>query len=126
MSEYELLDLVAAAIDGMYDSTTMFLSLASGYLLVAYLAGAKLTSAQSSIVSALFIVGALLQCWGLLTYETAVEEYLIAKADVAPLTSYQQSVLEGNAGTLIASAMAAGTIAALYFMWSVRHPKSEG
>lgn len=125
MSEYELLDLVSAAIDSMYDSTTMFLSLASGYLLVAYLAGAKLTRVQASIVSALFLVGAMLQCWGLITYESAIEEYLIAKAEISPLTGYQQSILDGNAGTLIASAMALGTIAALYFMWTVRHSKAE-
>jgi hypothetical protein len=123
MSEYELLDLVAAAIDSMYDSTTMFLSLASGYLLVAYLAGAKLTRVQAAIVSALFIVGAALQCWGLLSYETAIEEYLIAKAAISPLTDYQQLIFDGNAGTLIASAMAIGAIAALYFMWSVRREK---
>lgn len=125
MTEYELLDLVAGAIDGMYDSITLFLSIVSGYLLVAYLVGAKLTRIQTIIISTLFAVGAVFQCWGLLTYEIAIEEYLAAKADIAPLTSYQYSVLQGNAGTIIASALVAGTMAALYFMWSIRHPRKD-
>lgn len=125
MTEYELLDLVAGAIDSMYDSTTLFLSLISGYLLVAYLVGAKLTRVQTVIVSTLFTVGAGFQCWGLLTYEAAIEEYLTAKSAIGPLSPYQNSILGGNAGSFIASALAAGTLAALYFMCTVRHPKKE-
>ncbi len=125
MTEYELLDLVAGAMDGMYDSTTLFLSIVSGYLLVAYLVGAKLTRAQVLIISTLFVVGAGLQCWALLTQEVAIEEYLAAKAQLSPLTKFQYSVANGNAGTLIATAMALGTIAALYFMWSVRRSQIE-
>lgn len=125
MTEYELLDLMAGAIDSMYDSTTLFLSIASGYLLVAYLAGAKLTKIQTVIISALFVVGAAFQCWGLITYEIAIEEYLAAKAVISPLTAHQLSIANGNAGTIIASALVAGTLAALYFMWSIRNPKAK-
>ena len=125
MTEYELLDLVSGAMDGMYDSTTLFLSIVSGYLLVAYLVGAKLTRAQVVIISTLFVVGASLQCWALLTQEIAMEEYLAAKAQLSPLTKFQHSVANGKAGTVIASAVVLGTIAALYFMWSVRHPRQS-
>ena len=94
MTEYELLDLVAGANDSMYDSTTLFLSLVSGYLLVAYLVGAKLTKTQATIISTLFVVGAVFQCWGLLAYEKAIEEYLADKSELSTLTEYQLSIAE--------------------------------
>jgi small-conductance mechanosensitive channel len=112
-------------MDSMYDSTALFLSIVSGFLLVAYLAGAKLTQAQAVIISTLFVVGAGLQCWALVSHELAIEEYLAAKAEISPLTAHQLSIAQGNAGTIIAIAVVAGIVAALYFMWSVRHPKTE-
>lgn len=39
MTEYELLDLVTSTIDGMGTYFTIYLSIVSGYLVVAYLAG---------------------------------------------------------------------------------------
>lgn len=122
MTEYELLDLVAGSIDSMYDSVALYLSIASGYLLVAYLAGAKLTRMQTIIISVLFVAGAGLQCWGLVTYQLANEEYLAAKALISPLTEYQQGIAENGGGRIIAGVMIAGIIASIYFMWSVRHP----
>ena len=79
MTEYELLDLIAGSINSMYDSVVLYLSIISGYLLVAYLVGAKLTQQQTLIISVLFVAGAAMQCWGLVTYQLANEEYLAAK-----------------------------------------------
>jgi len=125
MTEYELLDLLAGSIDSMYDSVALYLSIVSGYLLVAYLAGNKLTWVQTVIISVLFVAGAGLQGWGLLTYQLANEEYMAAKAMISPLTEYQQGIANSGGGKIIASVMATGVVAALYFMWSVRHPKAE-
>ena len=125
MTEYELLDLLAGSIDSMYDSVALYLSIVSGYLLVAYLAGTKLTWVQTGIISVLFVAGAGLQGWGLLSYQLANEEYMTAKAMISPLTEYQQGIANSGGGKIIASVMATGVVAALYFMWSVRHPRTE-
>jgi len=125
MTEYELLDLTTGTIDSMYDSVALYLSIVSGYLLVAYLAGANLTRTQTTIISTLFVFGAGLQIWGLISYQIANEEYLAAKAMISPLTKYQQTLASQNAGFIISSILGAGIIASLYFMWTVRHPKTE-
>ena len=125
MTEFELLELVNGAMDLMYESTTLYLSIVSGYLLVAYLVGSKLTRVQIFIISTLFIVGAGLQIWGLLTQQTAIVEYMAAKAEVSALNTYEQSVFDANAGSLIASAMTLGVFAALYFMGHVRYSKKS-
>jgi len=125
MTEYEILDLVAGSIDSQYDSVALYLSLISGYLIVAYLVGAKLTVAQTIIVSTLFVAASLIQCWGLVTYQLANEEYMAVKAAISPLTEYQRSIADSNGGRFIAGIMALGVFAAIYFMWSVRHPTTE-
>lgn len=125
MTEYELLDLIAGSINSMYDSVVLYLSIISGYLLVAYLVGAKLTQAQTLIISVLFVAGAAMQCWGLVTYQLANEEYLAAKELISPLTEYQRGLATHGGGRIIATVMAAGIFASLFFMWQVRHPKAE-
>ena len=124
MTEYELLELTAGTIDSMSDSFTIFLSIASGYLVVAYLVGAKLTRAQTAIISSLFIVGSCLQSWALVQYQIANQEYLAAKALISPLTEYQMTIASNGGGHIIAALMFCGMLASLYFMWSVRHPAS--
>ena len=125
MTEYELLDLVGVAMSFMYESTTLYLTIVSGYLLVAYLLGAKLSRVQALIVSMLFVVGASLQVWALITQEVAMEGYLAAKAELSPLNAFEQAVATGNAGTIIASIMVLGVIASLYFMWTIRYPRTK-
>jgi len=125
VSEYELLDLLAGSIDSMYDGVALYLTIISGYLLVAYLAGTQLTRVQVIIVSVLFVVGAGLQCWGIFLYQLANEEYVAAKAIISPLTEYQKVIATSGGGIIIGSVMAFGIFASLYFMWSVRHTKEE-
>ena len=125
MTEYELLDLMGSTIDGMGDCFTIYLSIVSGYLVVAYFIGDKLTLTQTAIIGVLFIFGAGLQVWGIHAYQISIQEPLTQKAEIAPLTNYQQAVLNNNGGTIFAILMASGIIASLYFMWSIRNPKSE-
>ena len=123
MTEYELLDLMGNTIDSMGSCFTIYLSIISGYLVVAYFIGDKLTLPQTVIIGILFIFGAGLQVCGIHAYQIAVQEFLTQKAEIAPLTDYQSAVLNNNGGTIFAVLMACGIIASLYFMWSIRHPK---
>lgn len=125
MNEYELLDLMTSTIDSMGSCFTIYLSIVSGYLIVAYLVGEKLTLAQTLIIGVLFVFGAGLQVWGIQAYAMAIREYLEQKNALSPLTEYQEGILNDNGGTIFATLMGVGIAASLYFMWSVRHPKSE-
>jgi len=125
MTEYELLDLTTSTIASMYDAVALYMTIVSGYLLVAYLAGSNLTRVQTTIISTLFVFGAGLQIWGLISYQIANEEYLAAKAMISPLTPYQQTLASQDAGFIISSILGAGVFASLYFMWSVRRPNID-
>ena len=124
MSEYELLELMNGTIDSMGNCFTIYLSIVSGFLIVAYLVGQKLTLPQTLIIGVLFVFGAGLQVWGIHAYGVAVREYLEQKADLSPLTPYQEGILNDNGGTMFAILMSVGIAASIYFMWSVRHPRT--
>ena len=124
MSEYELLELMNGTIDSMGNCFTIYLSIVSGFLIVAYLVGEKLTLPQTLIIGVLFVFGAGLQVWGIHAYGVAIREYLEQKAVLSPLTEYQEGILNDNGGTIFAILMAVGIVASIYFMWSVRHPKA--
>ncbi len=54
MTEYELLDLLLTAVDGGTAVIGIILTVVSGYLIVAWLIGEKLTTAQVMMVNLLF------------------------------------------------------------------------
>jgi hypothetical protein len=61
MTEYEILDLFRGYVEMEAVSFTIYLTLVSGYLVVGYLAGERLSALQTGIVTALFVTGATLQ-----------------------------------------------------------------
>ena len=97
-------------------SLGLYLTITSGYLLVAYLAGKDLTQLQVFIITVLFAV--------------------VAGLNALAVTSFWESAAywgqtygEGRASTLawkaVAPVLGAGILACLKFMWDVRHPKAE-
>ena len=56
MTESELMELSQLALSNMLGAFTIFISLASGYLLVAYLVGKKLTRSQYWFINTLFLL----------------------------------------------------------------------
>jgi len=125
MTEYEILDLFRGYVEMEAVSFTLFLTLASGYLIVAHLAGARLSRLQTIIVSVLFVAGATLQTWAIQQYQLAIRELLDAKEKISPLTAFQADVASSSATDVFAVLMSLGIIASLWFMWSVRHPKTK-
>ena len=123
MSEYELLDLMSSVEGHMATQFSLYLSVVSAYLIVAYLVGIRLTLVQVFIASALMLFSAGGQTWALYASLGRVTEYLELKSQLSPLTDYEQNFA---ANTYIwVGILAAGVLASLYFMWSVRHPKIE-
>jgi hypothetical protein len=125
MTEYGILDLSRGYVEMEAVSFTIYLTLVSGYLVVGYLAGTRLSALQTGIVSALFVAGTGLQTWGIQQYQVAISELLNAKSEITPLTPFQASVASNGASDMFAALMAAGIVASLFFMWSIRHPKPE-
>jgi len=123
MTEYEILDLMASVEAQMASQFTLYLTVISAYLVVAYFVGNKLTLPQTLIASILFMFGAGGQVWGLHKAGTRVAEYLDKKAQLSPLSPYEQQFSPNVHGWVIV--MVLGVIASLYFMWSVRYPKTE-
>jgi hypothetical protein len=138
MTEYEIADLALSTQEGIREqvsllqaqaslalsSLSVYFSLISGYLLVAYFVGANLTRAQNVILTVLYLLTMILNRVAFLGIQLGGQELYIGLMDLYPDTSVL--VLFTDAGIVITSAVfAASIIATLYFMWRVRHPKAE-
>ena len=124
MTAYELNDLMMSWYGAMGQDSTMYLALVSGYLLVAYSIGGKLTFTQVTIVNIFFAVWAGMHVAALISERNAVMEI---QAKLIRLSAYSfQSPQESRRIILVFAAIqSGGVIAALYFMWNVRHTKTE-
>ena len=134
MTEYEIADLAFSTqelffqqwqlgqgiAERAFDGIQQFGQLLFGYLIVAYFVGAKLTKVQLAILNVLYLI------WQFRVFVTL--RILGANADIllgemreispeltpdAPSMSYFLAV------------HTAMILASLYFMWSIRHPKTE-
>ena len=123
MTEYEILDLLASDSAQMAVQFTIYLTVMSGYLIVAYFAGGKLSTPQVAILTTLFVFATGAEVWGFHLTLNHIGELTEWLSDIRPLTEYEAGIDEN--GYPWAAAMTAGIFAALYFMWSVRHPKTE-
>ncbi len=98
---------------------TLYLSVVSGYLVVSYLVGAKLTKFQSSFVTILFVVFSLhftLSSYG------AFEGAHLVHRQYFPADSLGPSPIM-NRG--LAMFQVAGVLGCLKFMWDVRKGDAE-
>ena len=123
MTAYELSDLIVSVEANMATQFSLYLSVVSAYLVVAYLVGIRLTFAQTVIASSLMVFAAGGQTWALYASLGRVEEFLQFKSELAPLTSYEQNFAVNT--YVWVGILAAGVVASLYFMWGVRHPKNK-
>ena len=134
MTEYEIADLAVStqaifwqqwevgqgAADRVFDFIQSFGNLLFGYLIVAYFVGAQLTRAQSAILTTLYLVWQFricLQLYGIqINGNILVEEMRKISPDVTPPMPSIFPLL---------ALLSCLTLASLYFMWSIRHPKKE-
>ena len=123
MTEYELLDLMASMESHMATQFSLYLTIISSYMVVAYLIGDKLSNTQVVIVSTLMILSAGGQTWALYTTLGRVSEYLDRKVEFSPLTEYEQNFAANTYAWVVI--LVGGLMASLYFMWQIRHSKSD-
>ena len=103
-------------------AVALYLSIVSGYLVVAYIVGNKLTHAQVLIISGLFVF-ATSYCTANLTtwYQRALEFANEAKAiNPKRIVSNNEYVV-----TYTGILFSLGIVASLYFMWDVRLSKTK-
>jgi hypothetical protein len=124
MSELEAYNAMMLANDHAQSTGQVLLTVLTGYLLITYFVGKDLTIFQVSFVNVVFLL-TYISTWATLAnyLEVAIHfrEILVDLGSEIPLSD------DDYIATPLFNLSVAGliTIGALYFMWSVRHPKAE-
>ena len=122
MTEGELIQAAQATWANVITLTTVAITLLSGYIIVAYLAGKELERSQVLIVNSLYLLLFLFVLMGIYSLS-------IRATEMAAL-SVQISEQRNLGPTLwlplgVVAIFAFCLLASLKFMWDVRHPKTE-
>lgn len=122
MTEADLIELLSTLSEGAGDSVTLYLTTVSAYLLVAYFVGADLDRLQTTIISVLFVFFAVSFVFAiqasLVNMVSIGNELRVFRPDwvVFASTPFNLACLVVDTG---------GVLVSLYFMWHIRHPKTE-
>jgi hypothetical protein len=121
MTAYEYMDLAYSAFSAAATIVSLLIAVLSGYLVVAYVIGSNLTRVQVTVLNAAYSIWSIyLMLNGTINLSRA-RSYLISAAELdqqlSPPVPY---IVHGyvSIGLLL-------WLTSLWFMWSVRHPKSE-
>ena len=121
MTEAEAMDLVAAFNANASTNFTIFISFTFGFLATAFFVGAKLSRIQALVASVMYTVSAgsaALSCIGWLQAFDSMMKSQTTLLGAIPLFNSQFWV--GGMAVLFVTGMSVS----VYFMWSIRHPKS--
>ena len=97
---------------------TVYISILSGYLIVFYVAGARLSARQSIFITLLFVVLSAVTVWGAYEYWSAAME-----AARAVEKEFLFTRLNINPAVFLVPLMVAGIFGCLSFAWEARKPK---
>jgi len=120
MTAYELYDLILSQQAGIATVLGLYVSLLSAYLIVAFLAGERLTRSQTTMISIMFatIVSILvLQITGRAREISRMGAELESMAEASPAT------FPAFVPYVAFTVLILGVLASLKFMWDIRHPK---
>ena len=118
----ELIESSASYWELTVDILSFYLTVTSGYLIVAYLAGDKLTRSQMIIISTLYVSMAGMSAYGATAWAIRALYFAQQMITFDGAMPYPPSEFIPAALGLF---LAGGIIACLKFMWDARHPKSE-
>lgn len=122
MTEYELVDVTATYSSNFAVIFTVYLTLVSGYLVSAFVAGTKLSSVQVSILNVGFIISAGLLAFSALGAGIIRVHYTIELLELAADAPHRPLLWLFLSLFIL---MVGGVLTSVYFMWNVRHPKSD-
>ena len=123
MTESELIEAITSYFDIALVALTLYVTICSGYLIVAYMVGGNLTNSQALIVSTLYCFVAATTTYAFHTWSVRSFDYLSFQ-ESSGLSSIELGATPSMGSTLTVI-MLAGVLACLKFMWDIRHPKTD-
>ncbi len=125
MTEYEYRDLFFSLVERSETAGLTFLTVVSGYLIVAYLVGADLKRGQAALISALFVGYSTAQILAQMSQIGSLMRFSSATAELFPdaLISTSPALIQLGYAWPFLELLA--MLASLKFMWDIRHPKTE-
>lgn len=125
MTEYEILDIVETVNGNTISATGVYFSVLTAYLLVAYVAGLKLTRYQVAFINTVFLfynVVAASNIAVMTQTRIALTQRLLDMSGQERMVSDEASAALMSVFILMRIMLVLG---AVVFMWQVRHPKTE-
>jgi len=122
MSEAELLEHYWNAQEMGIDSFLAYITILSGYLVVAFIVGERLSKPQTLIVTTGFIIFTCFTTWGAATFFNAAYATVIKLGLTHPEIIPSFGINPAFVGLVC---MVGGQIAGCKFMWDIRHPKTQ-
>ena len=123
MTESELIEAITSYFDIALVALTLYVTICSGYLIVAYMVGGNLTNSQALIVSTLYCFVAGVTAYACRIWSVRSFDYLSFQ-ESSGLSSIELGATPSMGSTLTVI-MLAGVLACLKFMWDIRHPKTD-
>lgn len=124
MTELDAYNALTLANEQVMNIGDTLITLLTGYLLISFFVGEKLTTFQVCFVTAVFLM-TYVSTWATYIDYIGTTNYLReALADLQSELPLAGGTFNSTATFSIIVAFLL-TIGALYFMWSVRHPKTE-
>ncbi len=120
MTEYEMADLLTSTTLAAVETFSTYISLTVAYLVATYLVGQKLTTAQMTTVSILYVVAASIVVWAFYSYISRAVPIADALEVMHPSVNYGAQPMTRDIFSIV---LVLGIPASLSFMWSIRHPK---
>jgi hypothetical protein len=122
MTETELVEAANSSWSLVVSALGAYMTITSAYLIAAFLAGAKLTTPQVGIISALFITMASTLMIGLYGWTVRGSYYT---SELAALNSDAAAHGFSVIPIVLTSICSMGVLASFKFMWDIRHPKKQ-
>jgi hypothetical protein len=123
MTEYEILELTYSIIDSMATVFAVYLTILTGYLVVAYLIGTQLVTHQVFVINSLFIAITGVQTYSVYQYALETEALLKMKEQLSTLTPFQQAMAQPIGSYRTVVLMLFGVLASLYFFMNIRRAR---
>ncbi len=120
MSEAEILENANLHAQNAISCFAIYVSFTFAYLTAAYMAGAKLSVPQFIIATGLYLVSVSAPGVALIVHTESLQR-LVTQSEILSSTALWRIPWS----SYLAVVMSLGVIASLYFMWDVRHPKTE-
>ena len=122
MTESELVEAWGLFLGNSQTAMALYLSILSGYLIIAYLIGRKLSRTQVIILSTMFLFASGFCTLILTTWWQRALEFALEAQQINPERVVSNSQ---DAVRTVAILFSMGILSSLYFMWNVRHTEDE-